>query len=186
MKKYQLKERALILFVYAFMKREFEETKKEEGIDLINSRLEEFTNYFDIKIMSLFKKLERLNKIFSTKRIADFLLTRVEKKAFLDKKRWYDVKPLYASLIVLYWYLKANYKKDIVITEIKPDEIKKIVEEQQKDYGLPYDTLDFAEYTFTHLYPDLQGYIEFLKLSNVFPYSLFNNKKNSKRRSIND
>jgi hypothetical protein len=179
MKKYQLKERALILFVYAFMKREFEETKKEEGIDLINSGLEEFKNIFDIKIMSLFKKLDRLNKIFSTKRIADFLLTRVEKKAFLDKRRWYDVKPLYASLIVLYWYLKVDYKKDIVITEIKLDEIKKILKEQQKDYGLSYDTLDFAEYVFTHLYPDLQGYIEFLKLTNAFPYNLFNDEKKS-------
>lgn len=165
MNKYQLKERSLILLSFAMINEGFrliELDPKEVG-------LEEFEDAYDMKLVQLFRKLEKLNKMFATKKVLNFLDKRLAK---VEDELESDCQPLYIGLLLLYFYKQVDIKKDLVIVELDPDDIVKVINDYHEEFRISECTINKVTKLFLAIYPDKQGYIEWLQISNIFPYNI--------------
>jgi hypothetical protein len=165
MKKYQLKERGLILVSFAMTK---------EGFRLLNLEpmeidLTKFEDIYDVKLIILYKKLYKLNKMFATKRVLNFVDKRL---SAVEDNIERECQPLYIGLLVLYFYFKSDCKKDLVISEVSYKDIEKIVLDHHNEYRISRCTINKAVELYSAIYPDMEGYIEFLKMSSRFPFNL--------------
>jgi len=164
MKKYQYKERSLILISYAFI---------NEGFRLLNIDLNvepsKFVDELDLKLFLLYKKLFKLNKLFATEKLLHWFNKRLNK---IEDEIGEECQPLYIGLLVFYFYLKIDTNKDLFIKEISKKNIEDIIKEHNKYYTISNCTIKKAEDIFKVIYPDEEGYIEFLKQTKRFPYGL--------------
>jgi hypothetical protein len=165
MKKYQLKERGLILVSFAMMKEGF----KILDLEPMEINLVEFEDMYDVKLIILYKKLYKLNKMFATKKVLNFVDKRL---STVEDNIERECQPLYIGLLVLYLYLKSDCKKDLVISEVSYKDIEKIVLDHHSEYKISKCTVNKAVELYNAIYPDMKGYVEFLNLSNRFPFNL--------------
>ena len=164
MKKYQNKERSLLLLSYAMLQEGF----KIVGIDPMKVKLEDFDDELDIKLLRTYRSLHRLNKMFSNKKIQKFLMEKIAKSG---DKLSRECQPMYVGLLVLYFYLKVDRdKSEFYISTIEPEDIIKIAGEVNG--GISDCTIYKSCELFRSIYGDKGGFLEFLELMNRFPYNL--------------
>ena len=162
MKMYQLKERALMLLIFALMKQYF----LEEEIEPKKINTNKLNNVYDIKIINLFKKIEKLNKTFINKETSDFLDMKLKK---INDKLDYNCHLLSIFLLLLYFYLNTDTKKDFILNELSKDDIKNIFKEK---LDINNCEINKAKELFLSIYNEKEGYICFLEASNKFPFNL--------------
>jgi len=165
MKKYQLKERALMLVIYAMMKEGF----RMIDIEPIKIDISKFEDSLDMSLISAYKKINRLNKTFANEKISIFLDTKL--RQIYDNLNQ-ECQPLYIGLLVLYFYINIDTKKDLIITDLNKEQIKQIFKEHNKEFGISSCTIKKAIEVFNVVYKDEQGYITFLETTNRFPFNL--------------
>lgn len=165
MNKAQLKERSIMLVSYAMMNEGF----RLLDLDPMKVNLSKFEDNLDMKLILMYKKLHKLNKIFTTEKIARFLDTRLKR---LDDNLQQDCQPLYIGLLALYLYLKVDIKRDLYINDLNIKDIEKIFIEHHKEFGISKCTIDKAVDIFNIIYPDENGFTFFLKTTDRFPFNL--------------
>jgi len=134
MKKYQLKERALMLVIYAMMKEGF----RMIDIEPIKIDISKFEDSLDMSLISAYKKINRLNKTFANEKISIFLDTKL--RQIYDNLNQ-ECQPLYIGLLVLYFYINIDTKKDLIITDLNKEQIKQIFKEHNKEFGISSCTI---------------------------------------------
>jgi len=175
MTKKQLKERALLLFSFAFLMeglRQLElidEKTKEPTVDL--SKLED---RYDIKLISIYKKLKRLRPSFANKKVSNFFYKKIEK---ISDDISQDCLVLLIGLIGIYFYQKFKRTNEFVL-DISTNEIEEIFNEINKENEITECTINKAIEIIESIYPDEKGLIEFYKLTDRFPFNLLKDDKN--------
>ena len=168
MLKYQLRERATLLLVYAFLR----EGYRILGIDFNNINLSEFKDLYDIKLTVLVQKLSRLNKTYTNKKILNFFNKRT--KGIKDELEQ-ECQPLYIGLLIFYFYKLIDDKKDFVLNELNIKDIKHILYEHNKEFGISKCTINKAKELFLCIYPEKKVVIDWLENRNKFPFDLRSN-----------
>jgi len=169
MKKYQLKERGLLLASYALMYQGFKLLDIEPEKININS----INDLYDMKIINLYKKLTLLHKSFANKKINRFVNKRISKiEDSLDK----TCQPLYIGLLLINLYIRTSEKKDFTLNSSLESDIQLIIEEYNNMYKISDCTIDKAIDVYLAIYPNQLGFIEYLKLTNGFPFNLERSK----------
>jgi len=161
MTKRQMKERALLLLAYAFMKETLEKSK--------NVPLSEITKA-DLTFTSVYKKLERIKRTFANEKIRNFLLKRVPE----DINKTCDLGLV--AVVVLVWFKRLNLTKEIVIKENLEELIEAIV--KSVNFETAKNSIEFASELVADVFPDQKGLIEFRKISGKFPFSLIKESGN--------
>jgi len=165
MRKYQLKERGLLLASYALMHQGFILLNIEP--DKIN--ITNMDDLYDMKIINLYKKLTLLHKSFANKKINRFVNKRISK---IEDSLNNTCQPLYMGLLLINLYIRTKEKKDFTLNSGLERDIQLIIEEHNDMYKISDCTIDKAIDVYLAIYPNQQGFIEYLKLTNKFPFNL--------------
>jgi len=161
MTKKQMKERALLLLAYAFMKETLERSK--------DVPLSEITKA-DLTFTSVYKKLDRIKRTFANEKIRNFLLKRVPE----DINKTCDLGLV--AVVVLAWFKRLNLTKEIVIKENLEELTEAIV--KSVDFETAKNSIEFASELVADVFPDQKGLIEFRKISGKFPFNLIKENEN--------
>jgi len=164
MKKYQLRERAILLLIYAFLK----EGYRLLGIDFKSVNLADFEDIYDIKLTTLVQKLSRLNKSYANEKIIEFFNKRTKNVRDEIEK---ECQPLFIGLLIFYFYKLIDDKKDFVLNELNIQEIKEILYEHHKEFIISNCTVNKAKELFLCIYPEKKVVIEWLESRNKFPFN---------------
>jgi len=164
MTKKQLKERALMLFIFSFMKEGFRLLDLEpEKIDL--SKL---TDELDIKLISFYRQMKRLRPTYTQEKVINFFYKRIEK---INDDIQQECQPLYMGLIGAWFYNRFKRTNEFTLS-LKSNDIEKIINEYNKEFGISDCTIKKSIEIIESIYPDERGLIEFYRLTNRFPFYL--------------
>jgi len=161
MTKKQMKERALLLLAYAFMKETLDRSK--------DVPLSEITKA-DLTFTAVYKKLDRIKRTFANEKVRNFLLKRVPD----DISKTCDLGLV--AVVVLAWFKRLNLTKEIVVTENLEELTEAIV--KSVDYETAKNSIEFASELVADVFPDQRGLVEFRRISGKFPFNLIKEKEN--------
>ena len=173
MTKKQMKERALLLYAFAFM----QEGLRQRGILDENNNpkygLENLDNFHDMKTVLIYKHLKRLRPTFAQLNVRQFFLRRItENEDYISP----ECDPLLMGLIGLYFYIRFNKTKEFVLN-INSKDIEEIFEYAKTETEISDDTINISVKIITAIYPDEKGLVEFYRLTNRFPFNLLTENK---------
>ena len=165
MKKYQLKERGLLLISYSLLYQGFKLLDIEpDKIDISS-----MNDLYDMKIINLYKKLTIFHKSFANKKVLRFTNKRLNTLVDeLDK----TCQPLYIGLLLINLYIRTSEKKDFTLNNGLDKDIQIIIEEYNNIHEISDCTINKAIEIYLAIYPNHKGFIEYLKLTNKFPFNL--------------
>jgi len=170
MTKKQLKERALLLFSFAFIMEGLRQLNLiDEKTKEPTNDLSKFNNKYDVKIISIYKKLKRLRPSFTNEKVLKFFDKRTSKISDNLEK---NCIILLMGLIGIFFYQKFKRTNEFII-DINPDEIEKMFKELQSNgYYITKCTVNKSIEIIESIYSDEKGLIEFYRLSKRFPFNL--------------
>ena len=173
MTKKQMKERALLLYSFAFMQEGLRQRKILDEDNNPKYGLENLDNFYDMKTILIYKHLKRLRLSFAQPNVRQFFLRRItENEEYISL----ECDPLLMGLIGLYFYIRFNKTKEFVLN-ISAEDIKEIFEYAKTETVISDDTINISVKIITAIYPDEKGLVEFYKLTNRFPFNLLTENK---------
>jgi len=156
MKKYQLKERALLLLSYAFLQKMFTENKNSVKI------YEKTKNDFDIEF--LYKMLDNIKKTIANKKIETFLLKRISNDSLND------IDLMTIVLTIMFYHKTIVDKKDFTFNF----DFYELLKNASMDFDKKIfnNSIETASNLFIDIFPEKKPLILFKKVTNKKPFNL--------------